>query len=146
MTDGRTDGQTDRQTDRKSITIACVTASQWHAKNLSSLEETFTLLTHFLLLPIEIRCKYQTIYIYYITGMTERKKGSGRPRSACTEENVSSVEELPLSQEGQSQTHRSMRQISIEIGIHQSSVFRIIHDDLGLKSLEQVLRRVALRK
>ena len=28
-----TDGWTDGQTDRKSITIACVTASQSHAKN-----------------------------------------------------------------------------------------------------------------
>ena len=32
-TDRRTDGQTDGQTDRKSIAIACVTASQSHAKN-----------------------------------------------------------------------------------------------------------------
>ena len=34
------------------------------------------------------------------TGTTDWKKGSGRPRSACTEDNVSSVEELVLSQEG----------------------------------------------
>ena len=31
-----TDGRTDRQTDRKSITIACVTASQSHAKKTSA--------------------------------------------------------------------------------------------------------------
>jgi len=53
------------------------------------------------------------------------------------EENVSSVEELALSQEGQPQTHCSIRQISREIGIHQSSVVRIIHDDLGLKCLKK---------
>ena len=44
------------------------------------------------------------------TGTTDRKKGSGRPRCACTEDNVSSVEELVLSQEEQLQTHRSIRQ------------------------------------
>jgi len=35
------------------------------------------------------------------TGTTDRKKGSGRLRYARTEDNVSSVEELVLSQEGQ---------------------------------------------
>jgi len=74
---------------------------------------------------------------YYITGMIERKRGSNRPRSARTEENVSSVEELALSQKDQPQTHCSIRQISREIGIHQSSVVRIIHDDLGLKCLKK---------
>ena len=44
------------------------------------------------------------------TGTTDRKKGSGRPRCACTEDNVSSVEELVLSQEEQLQTHRSICQ------------------------------------
>ena len=38
------------------------------------------------------------------TGTTDRKKGSGRPRSARTEDSVSSVEELVLSQEGQPRT------------------------------------------
>lgn len=71
------------------------------------------------------------------TGTTDRKKGSGRPRSARTEQNVSSVEDLVLSQEGQPQTHRSIRQISREIGIHRSSVHRIIHGDLGLKCLKK---------
>jgi len=43
------------------------------------------------------------------TRTTDRKKGSGRPRSARTEDNVSSVEELVLSQKGQPQTHHSIR-------------------------------------
>ena len=51
--------------------------------------------------------------------------------------NVSSVEELAVSQEGQPQTHHSMRQISREIGIHQSSMFHITHEDLGLKCLKK---------
>ena len=72
------------------------------------------------------------------TGMTDRKKGSGRPRSARTEEdNVSSVEELVLSQEGQPQTHRSIRQISREIGVSKSSVLRIVHDDLSQKCVKK---------
>ena len=77
------------------------------------------------------------IYIYYTTAMTEQKKGSGRLRSVCTEENVSAVKELALSQEEQSQTHRSMCQKSREIGIYKSSVFCITHDDLGMKCLEK---------
>jgi len=71
------------------------------------------------------------------TGTTDWKKGSNRPRSACTEDNVSSVEELVLSQEGQPQTHRSIRQISREIGVPKSSVLRIIHDDLRLKCVKK---------
>ena len=72
------------------------------------------------------------------TGTTDRKKGSDRPRSARTEDNVSSVEELVLSQEGQPQTHRSIRQISREIGVPKSSVLRIVHDDdLSLKCVKK---------
>lgn len=71
------------------------------------------------------------------TGTAERRKGSGRPKSARTEENVSAVEQLALSQEGQPQTHRSVRQISRETGIPRSSVCRIIHEDLGLKCLKK---------
>ena len=71
------------------------------------------------------------------TGTTERRKGSGRPKSARTEANVSAVQELALSQEDQPQTHRSVRQISRETGIPRSSVSRIIHDDLGLKCLKK---------
>jgi len=74
------------------------------------------------------------------TGTTDRKKRSGRPRSARTEDNVSSVEELVLSQEGQSQTHRSIRQISREICVPKSSMLRIVHDDLSLKCVKK--RRV----
>jgi len=52
---------------------------------------------------------------------------------------VSSVEELVLvlSQEGNPQTHRSIRQISREIGVPKSSVLRIVHDDLSLKCVKK---------
>jgi len=71
------------------------------------------------------------------TGSTNRRYGSGRPKHARTEENVTSVEELVQSQEGQPQTHRSTRQIAREMRISQSSVVRIIHRDLDLKCLKR---------
>ena len=67
------------------------------------------------------------------TGCTDRQKGSGRPRSIRNVVNVNAVQDMVLSQEDQPQTHRSTRQISRETGIHHSSVFRIIHQDLGLR-------------
>ena len=71
------------------------------------------------------------------TGSVQRKKGSGRPKTARIERNVTMVEELVLSQEDQPQTHLSTRQISRETGIHHSSVHRIIRRDLGLKCLKK---------
>ena len=58
------------------------------------------------------------------TGSSQRKPGSGRPRTARTTENVEHVESLILSQEDKPQTHHMQRQISREIGISQSSVNR----------------------
>jgi len=46
------------------------------------------------------------------TGTTIRHQGSGRPRSARTDENVDSESELILSQEGAPASHRTIRQIS----------------------------------
>ena len=74
------------------------------------------------------------------TGMVQRKKGSGRPKTARTAQNVSAVEveKLALSQESQPNTHRSVREIVRETGIWRSSVFRIIHNDLRLKCLKKL--------
>ena len=68
------------------------------------------------------------------TGSAERKKnpGSGRPRTARTIENVSTVEELVLSQDNAPGTHRTQRQIARETGISRRSVARIIKRDLNL--------------
>ena len=41
------------------------------------------------------------------TGSIERRPGSGRKRSARTDETIEKVEELIVSQEDQPQTHRS---------------------------------------
>jgi len=40
------------------------------------------------------------------TGSTEQKHKSGRPNHAHTEENVTAVDELVLSRDDQTQTHR----------------------------------------
>jgi len=45
------------------------------------------------------------------TGTVDRRPGSGRPRSARTVENVETVNDLVLSQEDKSQTHRTVREI-----------------------------------
>jgi len=52
---------------------------------------------------------------------------------ARTEENVTTVDELVLSQEDQTQTHRSTCQISRQKGLTQCSIVRIVHRDAGLK-------------
>jgi len=65
------------------------------------------------------------------TGTTARHAGSGRRQSVRIDDNADSVNELVLSQEGAPKTHRSTRQT--ETGIHLSSVYRIVRQDLRLK-------------
>ena len=60
------------------------------------------------------------------TGSTERRKGSGRPVTAKTEENASIFEELVCSQEDEPGTHNSIRQIAPRISISKSSIHRLI--------------------
>jgi len=57
------------------------------------------------------------------TGSAERQAGRGRPRTARTDENINTVDELVLSQEDAPQSHHMTRQIARETGIHHSSVF-----------------------
>jgi len=56
------------------------------------------------------------------TGTVDWQPGSGRQRSARTEENVETVNDLVLSQEAKPQTDRTVRKILRETGIHRSSV------------------------
>ena len=44
----------------------------------------------------------------------KRLSASGRPRTACTADSVNVVAELVMSQENQTQTHRTIRQIARE--------------------------------
>jgi len=68
-------------------------------------------------------------------GTTDRRPGSGRPRSARTASNINTVNDLVLSQEDAPRSHRTTRQIRRETGISQTSVMRIIHNDLQLRCL-----------
>jgi len=53
------------------------------------------------------------------TGTVDRRPGSGRLHSACTDENGETVYNLVLSQEDKPQTHRTVCEISWETGIHR---------------------------
>ena len=76
------------------------------------------------------------------TGTTDRRPGSGRPRSTRTASNINTVNDLVLSQEDAPRSHRTTRQIRRETGISQTSVMRITHNDLQLKCLYRgVVRR-----
>lgn len=71
------------------------------------------------------------------TGSTDRKPGSGRPRTVRTPEIIDAVNDLILSQEGAPQTHKTTRQIAREMAISRRSIGRIIHEDLQLKCLKK---------
>ena len=70
------------------------------------------------------------------TGYADRKLGSGRRRTARTE-NINAVENPELSQESAPGMHRTVRQIARETGIAKSSVHDIIHRDLKLKCFKK---------
>ena len=53
------------------------------------------------------------------TDTVDRWPGSGRLHSADTEENDETVNDLVLNQENKLQTHRSVLEISQEMGIHR---------------------------
>ena len=67
------------------------------------------------------------------TGSVERREGSGRPRTVRTEEHAEFVLTRTVSLEGQPGTHLTPRQIAMEMGASESSVRRIIRDDLHLQ-------------
>ena len=70
-------------------------------------------------------------------GSIEVRQKSGRPRSTRVPESIAAVEELVLSQEDKPRTHKSIRAIARETGIHRASVHRIVHKDLQLKCLKR---------
>ena len=68
----------------------------------------------------------------------ERKVGSGRPKTACTAENVEKAKELICSQEDQPGTGHSTRQVARQLQISEGSVRNIAKNDLGMKSFKRV--------
>ena len=75
------------------------------------------------------------------TGGTDRKSGSGRPRTTRIDKNIEIIEDLVLSQE-EASTHDSSRTIERNTGISRSSVRRIIKEDLKL----DVFKRMKVQK
>jgi AraC-like DNA-binding protein len=68
----------------------------------------------------------------------ERRKGSGRPKSARNDENIAKVAEMICSQEDRPGTSKSTRDIAREVGTSQTSVQRIASRDLGLNCFKRV--------
>jgi len=66
----------------------------------------------------------------------DRYHGSGRPRSARTDENTDQVNDVVLTKEDQPRTYSTVREISRETGIPKSSVVHIIRKDLQLEHIE----------
>lgn len=67
----------------------------------------------------------------------ERKKGSGRPKSARTTENIAKVHELICSQEDRPGTSKSTRETARAVGISEGSVRNIAKSDIGLSSFKR---------
>ena len=63
-------------------------------------------------------------------GTTERKRGSGRPKSARNRQNIQRVSKLICSQDDNPHSHKSPREIEKETGISRSTVRRIVKQDL----------------
>ena len=59
------------------------------------------------------------------TGSTDRRPGSGRPTTICTEENMNLIEELVCSQE-EPHSHLAPRKISEQTGISRTSIRRMV--------------------
>ena len=69
------------------------------------------------------------------TGSIDRKSGSGRPRSAWTNDNIEYAEEKTLSQETNPGSHSTPAEISKRLDISESSVQRIVKNDLKVENI-----------
>ena len=67
----------------------------------------------------------------------QASRGSGRPRTARSNENIEQVQALVLSQEDRQQSHLTQREIAREVGISQTSVNEIVKIDLRLKCFKK---------
>jgi biotin operon repressor len=71
------------------------------------------------------------------TGSTYRKKGSGRPRTAMTDENREHVEEVIVSQEDEPGRHKSQQKIASELNVSRRSVQRMAKE-LKLEAFKRI--------
>ena len=72
------------------------------------------------------------------TGDITRKEGSGRPRTVRIEATIDEVGELIHSQEDHPNTHMTPSEISAHLGVSESSVRRIVSEDIRLKPLKKI--------
>src|SRR6218665_1317842 len=72
-----------------------------------------------------------------LTGSSERRAGSRRPRTAEKNENIEQVQVLVLSQEDKPQQRLTIREIAREVGISKTSVHKIVKQDLALKCFKK---------
>ena len=71
------------------------------------------------------------------TGTTDRKRGSGRPTTVSTPENVAQIEEPAASQEDMPGTLLSQRKISRHLNIKRASVQHILSNKIKFKALRE---------
>lgn len=69
---------------------------------------------------------------------TDRKPGSGRPKSVRTDANIELVSELICSQDDKPHSHKSPREIQRVTGISHSSIQRIVKKDLALNQYKRI--------
>ena len=70
------------------------------------------------------------------TGTTDRKRGSGRPTTVSTPENVAQIEELAASQEDMPGTHLSQRKISRHSKVYSGSRMPFTIEELKERIIE----------
>jgi hypothetical protein len=71
---------------------------------------------------------------------TERKTGSGRPKSARSETNIAGVEELICSREGKTGQHSSTREIAAQLNISDRRlVLKLAVDTLNIHNDNAIL-------
>lgn len=73
-----------------------------------------------------------------VTGSTQRKKGSGRPATVCTDANAARTEELIASQEDRPGSHLSQRKTAQRLNISRTGVQRIISKKLEFKPFKRI--------
>lgn len=112
----------------KAIVKACVQEKDWGAKRL---------IKEFPGKQWNVPTLNRWIKRIKETGSTDRKPGSGRHRTATTEDNKTRVEELIASQEDQPGSHKSQRQIAHDLNISRGSVQNITKK-LHLKAFKRI--------
>ena len=85
-----------------------------------------------------IRSVNHLIHTFEERGYVERKRGSGRPITACTQENIDYTEEMIQSQEDRPGTHLTPRELSQHLSVSRSSVRRMISKK-KLKAFKRVV-------